>query len=61
MPFVTLKDKENIWYAVIYLNKYNQLLPYFKIFITLCRMIELFKTSQNNRVHRNSYTQVQLA
>lgn len=32
------------------LNKYNQLLPYFKILVTLCRTVEFFKTSQNNRV-----------
>ena len=47
----SLKTKENIWYAVIIdLNTYNQLLPYFKILITLHQTVELFKTSQSNRV-----------
>lgn len=46
----SLKDKTFGMQLFLDLNKYNQLLPYFKLLVTLCRIVEFFKTSQNNRV-----------
>ena len=39
----SLKDKTFGMQVFLDLNKYNQLLPYFKILVTLCRTVEFSK------------------